>query len=246
MLKVFITAISCLALGLVVGYNFAPEMATNTVEIPKAVESSSAAVSVIENNSQIAATAETGDAVAVDSAAETEQLKSRVALLEQELALKQQYTTMGFTATNQGQGVASRYPDKLSVISLEQAKQYVPEAYAELLSVSKGSIVDGFNKLHTESIDYDWAQLMEQRITDYVTFHTNASTVQLQSVLCKSSLCEIRGVELEDWAWNQIWSDMQREEWWQFRVSHAANREDSGIGKIFYTLASTNIPPEFQ
>lgn len=62
-------------------------------------------------------------------------------------------------------------------------------------------------------MDTQWAYEVEQKVRDYFATHENAANQNLSSVSCKTSICEIRGFELEPETVNAIINTMAMQSW---------------------------------
>lgn len=128
-----------------------------------------------------------------------------------------------------------------SSITLAEVEPYLPEPFANTVSESKGTVVDLFKKLQAEEVDYDWAVEMEQKIKDYFVTHDLAGEVNLQSVNCKKTICEIRGFEKSNNVVGVIISGMHTQVWWNFNGSHKSTGSNEKDGLFFYMLASRKV-----
>ncbi|HEX5791790.1 MAG TPA: hypothetical protein VFY01_00845 [Rheinheimera sp.] len=129
----------------------------------------------------------------------------------------------------------------MHTVSVAEAEAELPQPFAGFIAGFKGTLAERFQKLQQEQIDYDWAPVMEQQIADFISMHPLSADVQLQSVRCKSSLCEIRGFESGEHSWSQISSNMRAEDWWQFYSVHSSAKTSEQFGRFFYMTAERGV-----
>lgn len=170
---------------------------------------------------------------------ELTQLQNRITELEQQLSARdkqleevelrfRQHGPMGIEAEG-----TERAP---TTISKEQAQSFLPEPFASLMAKQMGRAVD-YLKLHqAEEVDTQWAYEVEQNVRDYFSAHENAANLKLSSVSCKTSICEIRGYELEPETVNPIINTMAMQSWWRYGSTYVY-QGSSEEGHYFYLLA---------
>jgi hypothetical protein len=123
-------------------------------------------------------------------------------------------------------------------ISQQEADDALPKPFSNVLAGATGELAKNFNQFKKEPVDHDWGYNMEMNIKDFIAMHTEADKVNLASVVCKTSSCEIRGFEQEDHAWGYLLKDMQVQEWWDFTRTNSSNSSSKDYGQYFYLLAS--------
>jgi len=131
-------------------------------------------------------------------------------------------------------------------ITEEQANQYLPEPFNHALKGKKGLLAENFHHFIEEDIDYSWNQEMEINIKQYITLHKQSYYIELDSVRCKSSTCEIRGFEKAPAAWQAIMVEMLNQDWWNFNSSSSVSsntavssaESNDSTQNYFYLLAS--------
>ncbi|MGJ8693028.1 MAG: hypothetical protein ACSHW0_11170 [Thalassotalea sp.] len=125
-----------------------------------------------------------------------------------------------------------------SSISLEQVEVILQQPFASIIANSTGNLVDQFNQLNAEAVDYDWATNLEQLINDYIVTHELFGDISIQSIMCKSTTCEIRGFTQNIQSPRIIFNSIRINDWWQFNSSHLFNQSSKEFGDFFYVLAS--------
>lgn len=169
-------------------------------------------------------------------------------LIERNETLEKELEEQIFTATqryerlasqfNIAQGMLNKEGKKLETMSEEEAIKLLPQPFAGLVSKMSGSIIGKFKQLQTQEKDYEWADLIEQQITDHYISHEYSYAISLQSVICKQNICEIRGFQKEDKLHNLIMNELSRKPWWKFNSSHSSSGDEGDYGKYFYTIVS--------
>ena len=168
---------------------------------------------------------------------ELRQLQQRVSDLEQQLVAKDlqldvaEQRQIGLPETAEQGSKPS-----LSTLSLQQAQSFLPEPFASLMAKQKGRAVDYLNQHQAEEVDSEWAYDIEQKVQDYFALHENAAKLQLSSVSCKTSICEIRGYEYQPDSFIATYNTMQMQNWWRFASSYAFQSNDKE-STYFYILA---------
>jgi hypothetical protein len=66
--------------------------------------------------------------------------------------------------------------------------------------------------------------------------HPLSSGIELQSITCKTSTCELIIVELEGFTWDRISHDMSKQDWYSFYVGATQGTVDSK--KYIYEMLS--------
>lgn len=123
-------------------------------------------------------------------------------------------------------------------ISEHDTRQHLPSPFAEVVFNSLGALPGAFKDLIAQEQDYQWATLMQQHISDFHLTHQLSNQINLQSVICKTSMCEIRGFQETDKVQNVIMSEMSKQPWWQFNSTYSTSASTKEHGKYFYVLVS--------
>jgi hypothetical protein len=78
-----------------------------------------------------------------------------------------------------------------------------------------------------EERDFEWAIQMEQRISDFIVTHELAYTVELVTVECKSTSCQIAGYEEEAGTFGDIINKLKEEPWFELNSSSSFSSSTS-------------------
>lgn len=119
-----------------------------------------------------------------------------------------------------------------SNISNEEIDKLVPVPYNEILKRINGPIREKYKEFAESNQQEDWDRNTQNRITDALLGHSYSKFIELESVTCKASLCEVRGRELKPQVINLIFAELQLQEWWDMGTSHLT----TGMDKVFYGL----------
>lgn len=122
-------------------------------------------------------------------------------------------------------------------ISLEEVEKTLPSPFSKVVANGGERLVNNFKKLETEEFDYDWGDDMQVKISDFIAIHELSNGVDLQSVRCKTTICEIRGFDKNVGDWKKIYSDMTTQDWWKFGGITSINSNTDKDG-FFYILAA--------
>ncbi|WP_395339416.1 hypothetical protein PN836_014485 [Ningiella sp. W23] len=178
---------------------------------------------------------------ATSSSNELTRLKSQITNLEEMIVSQAKQSASRYANLEvkfkQAQNMLEQQGQKLESISEEEAKAILPEPFASVLARSTGTMVETFKELQTQEEDYDWALMMQQKISDFFITHELSDRVSVQSVICKKSICEIRGFEAQRDIASQVMSAMSAQPWWTFNSTHSSTGDDEEFGRYFYVIA---------
>lgn len=152
-------------------------------------------------------------------------LKEKIALLQSEPPIEPYESTDKTELTSPSNNFVGELTDQM------------PESYAKIVSSMGSKYVNAVKEMHAEETDYDWGVNMEQQIADFITMHEQAASVTIDSIMCKSSGCEIRVMEQQDNAYNLIKNDLEDQAWWQFSFTITLISKVDELGTHSYTLA---------
>ncbi|WP_153916189.1 hypothetical protein [Shewanella sp. TC10] len=211
-------ALGCLFLGLQMG-----KKQLNQVEEAQVKESQ---VQMSQPSSEINNSAKTlSSALESESAQLISELKQEVKQLKQELAEKnslidamnssmgllEQQVEIAYTEIDEAadQNTSSPFHPEPASITLEQASQRVPEEFANIIANQQGDMIERFKRHHQAETNHDWAVNREQELRDAIAISEFANDVNIESITCKTTTCEIRGFELAPNAWMEVSQQVQ-------------------------------------
>lgn len=118
----------------------------------------------------------------------------------------------------------------------EYVASYLPEPYSSVVSARTGDLKTHFIAFQNEPLDDEWAHQLESTITSFILNHNQSSLIELESVVCHSVTCELKGYALESTAWSQIRADLSKQSWWQRFHAGSGASPSHGQYKLFYEL----------
>jgi len=123
-------------------------------------------------------------------------------------------------------------------ISKEEAESLLPKPFSIFFVGATGARAKKLKEFNAQPVDYDWGYTMETYINGFFAAHYQGVAVNLESVVCKTSACEIRGFETSQNSASIILNDMRGEEWWKFSRTSSSSRDSTEFGSFFYVLLS--------
>ena len=103
----------------------------------------------------------------------------------------------------------------------------LPDTHAGFVDKNVPSLPDEHAKVEAEDVDSSWAEQVEAQIYSFVSTHPNGASIQVVSLVCRTTRCEIAGSvfgESGGRVWNQVLGDMREQPWF------ASNFADSMFG----------------
>ncbi|MCL1066028.1 hypothetical protein L2735_04305 [Shewanella olleyana] len=131
-------------------------------------------------------------------------MNSSMGLLEQQVEIA--YTEIDEAAD---QNTSSPFHPEPASITPEQARQWVPEAFASVIANQQGDMIELFKRHHQAEISTDWAANREQELRDAIAISEFSNDVNIESITCKTTTCEIRGFELAPNSWMEVSQQVQ-------------------------------------
>ncbi len=165
-------------------------------------------------------------------ARENDQLEKQIEKLKLDYQLLDASFTMAKAKLEQNQiGFES--------VPLEKLQEVVNSPIAELVAGSPLSR-DVFNHA-SQAQDFEWASVMEQRISDFFITHELNYAFRLDKVTCKKTSCDILGYELEQESVDVMLEDIIKEPWWSFKHRSKFRSPPSAEGTVFYMLLKNSF-----
>ncbi|MCJ8271606.1 MAG: hypothetical protein MJK04_19670 [Psychrosphaera sp.] len=139
----------------------------------------------------------------------------------------------------------SNLPDCVVPDPREPEKQPVAinmdDAYDQFIANAQepdSSLHDIYTRFTNQHKEPKWGDKKEQQIRDFIQTHESSYAVELNTVICKSSSCEISGTITNSAQWDKIYSEMFRQPWWNFSKFGDDTIENKTNGEVyFYKLA---------
>ena len=127
----------------------------------------------------------------------------------------------------------TRYSVDISIQTLENT---IPEPFTQTVASLTGDFAKNFNDFHHQTQSQEWAYSMEDKIRDAISLNEQGINVQIESIRCKQSSCEVRGFQSEVVVWGKIAQDLMTESWWPFNYSHSTNNFHEDYGNYFFAI----------
>ncbi|GAB3025025.1 hypothetical protein GCM10027098_21800 [Bowmanella dokdonensis] len=123
---------------------------------------------------------------------------------------------------------------------LEQLiNSHLPSPYAEMMSGPGGYVwQQDFLRFAKEDYDYHWGDSMRQQILDFIALNDESGALQVRSLVCKTTTCELRATLPEQAAWSvqSVWGAMRRESWYEFNNVGGGVTIDDGERLYYYQI----------
>lgn len=169
---------------------------------------------------------------------EIEQLKAENFQLKMQVVKANQKAKDSELAKRRAVNKGIRAGDVLRMpYSQEEMLAIISRPYAAMAQSMTGESVELFTELYQNSTEKMRDYALEEKIRDFITFHELNIHIELDSVLCKQPVCEVKGKELDVYTWNKVLSAMQKTDWWAFRSSYSTAQYSEG-DEYFYSLMS--------
>lgn len=107
----------------------------------------------------------------------------------------------------------------------------LPDTHAGFVDKNTPSMPGEHSKLESEDVDPSWSENVEALIYSYVTSHPEGASIQIVSLVCRTTRCEIAGTvygEAGGKVWTRVLDDMQDQPW--FASNFADSKYGSGGG----------------
>jgi len=156
-------------------------------------------------------------------------LKQKYKMLEQEL--RQSKQKIKSLNRQVGELDESDVPDK-------ELLAFVPEDYENLVVNFRGQVRDEIFDFHHQPEDLDKGFDLSHNISSFIVSHAYSFGVELNSVICKESYCELLINEKERSSWDRIYQDMTKQEWWIFNSTNSSSTTDEDGNMFIYYFMS--------
>lgn len=139
-----------------------------------------------------------------------EQKNSLIQSMQSSLGLLEQQVEIAYEKEVQATESNSPFKKPPMTLPLADIEQYVPAPFSQFIASQDGDIVELFQRHHQAEINPEWAQTEQQSIRDILEQHPQGQNIQIDSINCKQSTCEIRAFELVPNSWMDISSGFQQ------------------------------------
>lgn len=131
------------------------------------------------------------------------------------------------------ESAAKNYPNE---ISPEEIDRVLPAPFNDSFKHTHGFLREKYKDFVANTQPNDWDVRMQNKITDFIFSSPYAKFLNVESLLCKSGLCEIRLFETKQGAFNMILSEMALQDWWDIGGYHASGNGVSEGRTAYHVL----------
>lgn len=252
-----IKAIGLLVVGILIGYSFAELSSENQAltsdvapNIEKKLTDEKGNNSTIEeeNISLIAKQIPCSKQCDQLSNDEANTLSKLTSVMEENSQLKQKYRVLEQKLLQSKHKINSltRQIGELdeSDITDEELLALVPKDYENLVINFRGQMRDEIYNFHHQPEDLDKGFDLSHNISSFIVSHADSFGVELNSVICKKSYCELLIKEKERPSWDRIFHDLSKQEWWKFNSTHSSSTSDQDENILIYNFMSIQSAEE--
>lgn len=125
-----------------------------------------------------------------------------------------------------------------SNITDEELLALVPKEYENLIVNFRGQMRDDIYDFHNQPEDLDEGFDLSHNISSFIVSHADSFGVELNSVICKKSYCELLIKEIERPSWDRIFQDLSRQDWWKFSSINSSSTSDVDENIVIYNFMS--------
>ncbi len=165
--------------------------------------------------------------------------EQEIALLKQALfAEKEKNEAITAKLAQIRQNKKSRHDNFKVSISKDELSQQIPEPFVSTVTALDADFAQKFMDYYREEQDPQWAYQVEDKIRDAISLNDMSPYIQIESVICKKSVCEIRGFQSESHAWMKVSQALMSADWWDFRNAQSSSEFKAEYGDYFYAILS--------
>ncbi len=128
------------------------------------------------------------------------------------------------------ESAAKNYPNE---ITAEEIDRILPAPFSDSLKHTHGFLREKYKDFVANTQPNDWDTRMQNKISDFIFSNPYAKFLNVESLLCKSGLCEIRLFETKQGTFSMILSEMALQDWWDIGGYHASGNA-AGDGRTAY------------
>ena len=109
----------------------------------------------------------------------------------------------------------------------------LPDTHAGFVDKNTPSMPGEHSKLENEDVDPSWSENVEALIYSYVNSHPDGSSIQIVSLVCRTTRCEVAGTvygEAGGKVWTRVLNDMEDQAWFASNFSDSKYGSGGGFG----------------
>ena len=131
------------------------------------------------------------------------------------------------------ESAAKNYPNE---ITAEEIDRVLPAPFSDSLKHTHGFLREKYKDFVANTQPNDWDTRMQNKISDFIFSNPYAKFVNIESLTCKSNLCEIRLFESKQGAFSAILTEMALQDWWDIGGYHASGNGPSDGRTAYHVL----------
>lgn len=112
--------------------------------------------------------------------------------------------------------------EKENIITDAEIDAIIPAPFNQQLKGIQGHFREKYKDFANAEQGDDWDVLMKGRIEDAIYSNPYGKMLTIESLVCKSGICEVRLYETKYGAWNLVHAEMQLQTWWEFGSIHSS------------------------
>ena len=109
-----------------------------------------------------------------------------------------------------------------SAITDEEIDKILPAPFNQQLKNNQGDIREKYKAFADAGGPQETDMDIQNKLTDTIFSNPYSKFLNIESLLCKAGVCEIRLYETKTGAWSYIQAEMQLQEWWSFSGASAS------------------------
>jgi hypothetical protein len=123
------------------------------------------------------------------------------------------------TYDGSAEGAAKDYPNE---ITAEEIDRVLPAPFNDSFKHAHGFLREKYKDFVANTLPNDWDTRMQNKISDFIFSNPYSKFINVESLMCKSGLCEIRLFETKQGTFSAILSEMALQDWWDVGGYHAS------------------------
>lgn len=139
-------------------------------------------------------------------------------------------TNRNSTYDGSAESATKNYPNE---ITPDEIDRVLPAPFNDSFKHAHGFLREKYKDFVANTQPDDWDIRMQNKITDFIFSSPYAKFLNVESLLCKSGLCEIRLFETKQGTFSMILSEMALQDWWDIGGYHASGN-GTGDGRTAY------------
>jgi hypothetical protein len=114
---------------------------------------------------------------------------------------------------------SSQYPNE---ITDEEIDKILPPPFNQKLKNNHGYIREKYREFADATEQKEFDINIQNKLTDAISSNPYSKFLNIESLVCKANICEIRLYETKRGVWSYIQAEMHLQDWWPFGNSSAS------------------------